>query len=266
MFEIGICVFNFVLLKTMRYKGWLIAVALFVSHGLYAQEMKQKAIDMRDYQYKKEASGGVRVQTNGVGLFMEYGWIKDIFRTRLLQFEYSYYIDFRQKKQKSGIQDGRDYYYGLQNKFHTIRISYGIKRTIVDKADRNGVRLSFVAFGGFALGLLKPYYLNLAPNDSSANIRPERYSSANANRFLDRSYIAEAAPLRYGLNQIQPVPGITGKVGLDFDWGKKDEFVKALAVGVMLDLYYKKLPIMINDYNHFYQISFYLSFQFGKRW
>lgn len=231
-----------------------------------AQRIKPQASDLQDYQYKHEASGGFRLQTNGFSLFLEYGWIKDIFKTRLIQLEYDYYIDYRQKKQHSQIQDGRDYVYGLQNHFHVIRFSYGVKQTIVDKADRNGVRLCFVAFGGGALGLLKPYYLNLKQTDTTADIKPERYSSANASRFLDKSSIAEAAPIRYGLNQIQPVAGVTGKLGLDFDWGKKDEFVKSLQAGIMLDLYYKKLPIMINNYNHFYQFAAYISFQFGKRW
>lgn len=223
---------------------------------------------MRDYQYKHEASGGVRVQTNGFSVFAEYGWIRDIKRTRLLQLEYSYYIDYRQKRQKSPLTGGRDYVYGLQNRFHVIRVAYGFKRTIADKADRNGVRLSAVFFGGFSLGLLKPYYLNIVQGGDSLapQVVPERYSEATASRFLDRNVILEAAPIRYGLNQMQPVPGAHIKAALDFDWGIKDEFVKALEAGVMLDFYYKRLPIMVNNHNRFYQASFYISFQFGKRW
>jgi hypothetical protein len=127
------------------------------------------------------------------------------------------------------------------------------------------VRLTFVAFGGISLGLLKPYYLNLLQSDT-ASIKPERYTTADSSRFLNKNYIVEAAPIRYGLSQIEPVVGASGKVALDFDWGKKDEFVKALEVGLMLDLYYKRLPIMINRANHFYQFAMFLSFQFGKRW
>lgn len=145
-------------------------------------------------------------------------------------------------------------------------MSYGGKRTIADKATRNGVRLSFVGFGGIALGLLKPYYLSIQQNDSSVNTVPTRYTSATASQFLNRNLIVEASPIRYGLNQIQPVPGLTGKAALDFDWGTKDEFVKALEAGVTLDIYYKRLPIMANAYNRFYQFGIFLSFQFGKRW
>ncbi len=248
-------------------KGLFILLALAGSFSLFSQQAN-KIVDLRDYQYKHEASAGVRVQTNGFSLFGEYGWIKDIKRTRLLELEYSYYIDYRQKKQKSQIQGGRDFVYGVQNRFHVIRLAYGFKRTIADKSDRNGVKLSGVFFGGISLGLLKPYYLNLVqPTDGGApETKPERYSPANESRFLSRDSIIEAAPIRYGLNQMQPVPGAHLKGALDFDWGKKDAYVIALEAGIMLDVYYKRLPIMINNSNRFYQASFFLSFQFGKRW
>ena len=251
----------------MRKSLFLFSLSLIFTISLFAQR-RTGGIDPLDYQYKHEASAGLRVQTNGFSIFGEYGWIKDIYRTRLLQLEYSYYIDYRQKKQKTQSSGGRDYFFGMQNRFHVIRLSYGFKRNIADKAARNGVRLSAVFFGGVSLGLLKPYYLNLLQETDGAapQIKPERYSAANESRFLDRDTIVSAAPIRYGLNQIQPVAGAHVKAALDFDWGTKDEFVKALEAGIMLDVYYKRLPIMINNSNRFYQASFFISFQFGKRW
>src|SRR4051812_41464373 len=106
------------------YRLLILFSLFFLAAPVFAQF--GKPVDMRDYQYKKEASGGLRLQTNGVTVFFEYGWIKDIFKTRFLQVEYSYYIDYRQKKQKPQQQGGRDYFFGLQNRFHDIRINYGI--------------------------------------------------------------------------------------------------------------------------------------------
>ena len=251
----------------MQNRFFILSIFLFLSVSLFSQSA-QKPTDMRDYQYKYEASAGVRIQTNGFTIVGEYGWIKDIKRTRLLQLEYSYYIDYRQKKQHSQVQGGRDYLFGLHNHFHTIRLAYGFKRVIADKAARNGVCLSATFFGGLSLGLLKPYYLNLLqPGDGNGPaIKSERYTPASELRFLDRDSIVDAAPIRYGLNQIQPVAGVHLKAALDFDWGSKDEFVKAIEAGIMLDVYYKRLPIMINNSNRFYQAAFFISFQFGKRW
>lgn len=250
----------------MQKHFFLLLLVLFTSISLFSQR-KQKTVDPRDFQYKHEASGGVRIQTNGFTIFAEYGWIKDIKRTRLLQLEYSYFMDYRYKKQNSPIPGGRDYVFGLQNRFHVIRAAYGFKRVIADKSARNGVCLSATFFGGISLGLLKPYYLTLLqPTDGGPpELKEERYSPANETRFLSRDSIAEAAPIRFGLNQI-PVAGAHIKAGLDFDWGSKDAFVKALQAGVMIDVYYKRLPLMVNNTNRFYQAAFYISFQFGKRW
>jgi hypothetical protein len=241
---------------------------LITCNGSFAQSVFKKNTDLQDYLYKKEASGGLRVQTNGIALYLEYGWIKDLKRTRLLQVEYFYHINYQQKIQKAQRQSGRSFYYGMQNKFHAIRISYGFKHTIADKGNRNGVRLSVSFFGGFSLGLAKPYYLNLLQptTDGDIVIKPERYNSDNASRFLSLDSIVEAAPIRYGLNQMQPMPGVHLKSSLDFDWGTKDAFVKALEAGIMLDLYYKRIPVMVNKSNRFYQIGLYVAFHFGKRW
>ena len=241
----------------------------FLTLGVSAQaQIFKKPTDLQDYLYKKECSGGMRIQTNGIALYLEYGWIKDLKRTRLMQLEYFYHINYMQKRQNAQRQSGRDFAYGLQNRFHSIRFSYGFKRTIADKANRNGVKLSFSFFGGVSLGLVKPYYLNLLQPTTDGNIvvKPERYSEANASRFLSLDSIVEAAPIRYGLSQIEPVPGAHLKASLDFDWGTKDAFVKALEAGVMLDLYYKRIPVMVNKTNRFYQIGLYLAFHFGKRW
>jgi hypothetical protein len=255
----------------MNLRLLLFIFLLCLTNTLFSQDNgPQKKIDLRDYQYKHEASGGFRIQSNGISAFAEYGWIKDIFRTKLIQVEYMYYIDYEQKKQTAQVSNERDYVYGLQNHFHVIRFSYGGKRTVVDKADYHGARLSVVGFGGVNLGLLKPYYLDLykyVPQYGGyETIVHERYNSSDGTSFLSNDSIAGAAPIRYGLGQMQPVLGVHGKLALDFDWGSRDAVVKAIEAGVMLDIYYKVLPIMINDENHFYQLGVFLSIQFGKRW
>lgn len=253
----------------MNVRGTILFSLLLIAQMGFAQKLtRQKTFDPQDYLYKKEASGGLRLHTNGITIYGEYGWIKDIFKTRLLQIEYQYFINYSQKRQNAQRQSGRDFVYGLQNRFHAIRFNYGIKRQIADKANRNGVRLCYVAYGGISLGLVKPYYLNLIqPGDGGAIVvKPERYSSDNKQRFLALDSIADAAPIRYGLSEIDPVPGLHGKFGLNFDWGRKDEYVKALECGIMLDLYYKRIPMMVNNNNRLYQASLYLSFHFGKRW
>jgi hypothetical protein len=253
----------------MRFFSLLLLLSCTAFITASAQKvLPSKTSDVRDYMYKREASFGARILTNGVAVYGEYGWIKDIYKTHLLQVEYQYFIDYAQKRQQSPRESGRDFTFGVQNRFHALHLSYTYKRSIADKARVKGVHLSFIAVGGFSLGLLKPYYLNLLQlgDGGPPTFEPERYSEANSSRFLSLDSILEAAPIRYGLNQMQPVPGVHAKFGLNFDWGSKDQFVKALECGAMLDLYYKRVPILVNNSNRFYRIGLYLSFQFGKRW
>ena len=75
------------------FRPFLFILFYFLFAGQLFAQRKEKVKDLQDYRYKKEASGGLRIQTNGFSLYGEYGWIKDIYRTRLLQLEYTYHID-----------------------------------------------------------------------------------------------------------------------------------------------------------------------------
>jgi len=261
--------------KALGLRGVLAGLFAVFALCLQAQGLK-KFYDpnAKDYMFTREASAGFRLQSNGYTVFLQYGFIKNIYKTRLFQLEYTYHTFFKLKKQDSQPffkDNGRNFFFGMQNQFHAIRFGYGVVRRIADKADRNGVRLSIAAFGGFSLGLLKPYYLELRylSQDSTGiyvDIRREKYSEGNRDIFLNRDLIDEAAPIRYGLSEMEPVPGAYGKIALNFDWGRKDVFLKQLEAGVCFDIYYKRLPILLNDKNRMYMLGAYLSFQLGKRW
>jgi hypothetical protein len=243
--------------------------------GAYAQkEENPKIAAVKDYQFHKQFAGGVKLATTGLDFYLQYGIIKNIYTTHLFTLEYEWHIDYRDKKTKAQpyyTQTGRDYFFGVQNRFHVIRLSYGFEHALADKAPvKNGVRVSWVGFIGGALGLVKPYYLNLdypGTDGQPVDILSQRYSASNAAYFLNQSTIDEASPIWRGLNQMSPVAGGFGRTGLNFDFGAKDAFVRALEAGVSLDVFYKKIPIYVtDDSNHFLFLGFYLAFHMGKRW
>ena len=247
---------------------------LALSPEISAQKTENlKLTAAKDYMFHKQMVGGVKLATSGLDFYVQYGIIKNIYSTHLFTLEYEWHIDYRDKKTKAVpyyTQTGRDYYFGVQTRFHVIRFSYGFERALADKAAKNGVRLSWIGSVGGALGLVKPYYLNLdypGTGDNPVDIRSERYSAANASVFLDQSRIDEASPIYKGLNQISPVIGGHARTGLNFDFGSRDAFVKALEAGVSIDVFYKKIPIYVNDNsNHFMFLGLYLAFHLGKRW
>jgi hypothetical protein len=98
----------------------------------------------------------------------------------------------------------------------------------------------------------------------------EKYSSANADRFLDNSInnpqIAGYAGLQYGFKDMKFLPGGHLKLGLNFDWAGKDQFIRALEVGVSTNVYYRNVNILIRKDNKPFLLNAYISFQLGKRW
>jgi hypothetical protein len=127
-----------------------------------------------------------------------------------------------------------------------------------------------VGYAGGAVGLVKPYYLDLqypGTDGNQVDIYSQRYSPSNASKFLDQDSIDQASPIWRGMGQMWPVLGGVARTGLNFDFGSKDKYVKALEAGVTLDIFYQKIPIYVNDQsNHFLFLGFYLGFDFGRRW
>ena len=71
-----------------------------------------------------------------------------------------------------------------------------------------------------------------------------------------------------GFGEMSVIPGIQGKLGLFFSLGAFDEKIKMIETGVMVDVYIKKLPIMVESEsitNRPYYINFYVNLLLGSR-
>jgi hypothetical protein len=264
----------------------LFTILLVVFTGaplLYGQTQINSVDEDEETQLEKnhELSIGAGLKTNGFEIFVEKGKILDRKNTRLFQIDFISIRHPKEVKQKpvdfyqiSGLLDNqKDYYFGKQNGFFAFRFGYGRKKMIADKADKSGVRVSIKYLGGVSLGLLKPYYLEYIDSIYRTNDRTvfefknDKYrEGVNDDKFLNNRAITSASGFSHGLDEIEPVPGVYGKFGLNFDWAANNEFVTALEAGVEGQLYYKKVPIMINSMNKPYFLSAYIAFQFGKRW
>ena len=60
-------------------------------------------------------------------------------------------------------------------------------------------------------------------------------------------------------------PGIYAKIGLSFEYGADDKFVKSLECGIFADAFYKNVPIMAYQRNQFIFVNAYIGIHFGKR-
>ncbi|MEI6310617.1 MAG: hypothetical protein WCP57_00010 [Bacteroidota bacterium] len=256
----------------MKRIVFLLVLLLIVVESIIAQKATDK--EYKDFYYKHEFSGGIKVQTNSYGLFLEKVWINSIYSKKLIQLDLMYYVDPMQKKLDGlvlGDRTYKKYVYAKRNDFFAIKFNYGYRKTIAERAmQKNGVALYFVYMAGINLGIEKPYYLYLRDIDNINDVNAEPYSNANKDRFLNNSptngQIVGYAGFAYGFKGMQALVGGNIKLGLHFDWAKQSDFIKALEVGAQLDIYHRNVNILATNKNKPYLVSAYLNFQLGKRW
>lgn len=249
----------------------LLLLLVLCGHFVFAQSSNVKGII-----YNHELSGGALLHTSGWGIFMDVAHRDELKKKTLWEFELSQIHYPKEVKQTIdfglaffGFNSPKPFVYGKQNNFYQLNASFGKQFMIAEKAQKSGVELGVKLLGGFSLGLLKPYYLNvLYPTDNPENyeIRAIRYTPETAAKFLDWFSIYGGAGFIYGIDELKFIPGIHLKGGLNFDWAQNEDALKALEVGVTLDAYYKEVPIMIIKKNAQFYPNLYLSLQFGKKW
>ena len=229
--------------------------------------------------YDKEFTVDVRLHTHGLALGVNIGRIKTYYKTKFYQFEIG---ELRHPKEKRHSFDypatangktSRAFIFGKQNSLYVLRGGIGVKRYLSDKAKEKGVSVGFTYVIGPSIGLLKPYYLELyRRTEPSGFTFSEKYTEENADTFLDIGQIYGSSGFAKGLSELSILPGFHAKAGIHLDWGAFDEFVKGIEVGLMLDGYFKKVPVMVeneeilNAENRPFFINLYLNLQLGKRW
>ena len=110
------------------------------------------------------------------------------------------------------------------------------------------------------MGLLKPYYIR--NRDTGEDMK---YESADSLAFLDPNQISGGSGFTKGWGELKIKPGVYLKTALRFDFGRYNESIHALEIGMSLDYYTSKIPQMA--YNEQKQFFFqgHVAYIFGKR-
>jgi hypothetical protein len=223
--------------------------------------------------YHKEFTVDLSLHTNGYAFGVSWGKILTYYKTRyhFVQFgEIKHPKEYRQNFKDINLISGRTsnaFIYGKQNNFFLLRGGRGFRKYYTEKAKDKGVSIGITYEYGATLGLLKPYYLELknVPDRPVGRNTSVRYSEETAEFFLDINRIFGASSFARGLDELIPVPGLNGRIGVNFEWGAYDEFIKAAELGLMLDVFARPVPIMVNQVNRPFFFNLYLTLQFGKR-
>ncbi len=243
------------------------------------QERKDRINKMaKEYEegslvYAKQTAFGVKLNTDGWSLAYEHGKYKTINNTNLWSVELGERKNPKEEKvtptQESGgfLFIGNPYVYGKRNNFYYLKGGLGSQKLVGGKGNKNGVAVSAIYGGGISLGYLKPYYISVADPEQPGQAIDIKYSDSTEAQFLDTDpkNVYGAAGFTKGLTEGKIVPGAYAKLAMRFDYGRYNELLSAVEVGINAEYYSKSMPILINNPERKFFFNGYIAFQFGKR-
>lgn len=214
--------------------------------------------------YSKQSIFGVQLRTNGYGIFYELGKMKTNRKTNIYRIDFCEIKNHKEEKLLGNNFFGNSFIYGKINYFYPVNLGFGQQHIIGQKGNKNGVAVSMVYSGGLIVGLLRPYYVAVR-DDAAGENRTIKYSVKDSALFLGNT-ITGGGGFGKGWSEIKIKPGFFAKYALRFDYGRFNESVSGLEIGLSAEIYASKIPIMLfpnKDKRLF--IQGYLAVLFGKR-
>jgi len=224
--------------------------------------------------YNREFGVDMRVNTNGLSLGFTKGIIKTFYRSSTYYFDLTFYRDLKENRQNNKVifaptnETSNAFVYGKINSLYSIRAGKGIKKYWSDKASRKGALVGYILEGGITLGILQPYYIkvaNLNEDTGLPELKEVKYGEKDNALFLDNARIFGRSSLFKGIFESALIPGVHAQAGIHCDFGKYDNFIRAVEVGAMANVFTQSVRLMVNQPARPYMLNFYLAFQLGKR-
>lgn len=221
--------------------------------------------------YRKQSIFGVQFRTNGYGLFYELGRMKTTRKTNIYRIDLTEIKHPKEEKQSSGGVAGifnNPYIYGKLNSFYQLTLGFGQQYILGQKGNKNGVAVSAVYSGGLVLGLLRPYYLEVKDPNGGDNL-VIKYSQKDSVLFLDllpgRNGIVGGGGFGKGWGELKIKPGGFLKTALRFDYGRFNELVSGIEIGISGEFYSSKIPILFDQKENQFFFQGYIAVLFGRR-
>jgi len=135
-----------------------------------------------------------------------------------------------------------------------------------NKSSKNGVSITGNLGGGLTLGLLRPYFITMDTANTGKTV-DIKYDSKDSLFFLDADInpTSSGPTFAKGWNGLKITPGIYVKSSVRFDYGRFNEMINAIEVGVMGEFYAKKIPQMVYQKQQNFFFSAYVAIIMGRR-
>lgn len=209
--------------------------------------------------YRKQSAFGLQLRTDGYGFFYELGRAKTPRFTNLYLLEITEIKDPKEDKSSSGGFLGNPLIYGKINNFYQGKLGFGQQYIFGQKGNKNGIAVMGIYQAGISLGFLKPYYVSVNDNGRERDIK---YEDDNV-LFLEQALASSG--FTKGWDELEFAPGIFVKGALRFDFGRYNEQIQAIQVGLSVEGYNKKIPILALKEGERLFFQGHMAFLFGRR-
>lgn len=206
--------------------------------------------------FNKQNVFGIKLLSDGYGVAYELGKFKSNRTSTLFQFELAEKKHPKEKREAAYNQfQINSVVYGKTNNFYQFKLGVAQERVIGWKGNKNGVAVSALYGGGLSVGLLKPYFVDVQEGFRSKY--PE---------IIDSSYNESgSAGFTVGWGDVKVKPGIYTKAAMRFDYGRLNESITAIEVGVMAEYYAGKISQIIYNKEKQFFFSAYVALLLGRR-
>ena len=255
----------------MKGIGKITLILLLISSSLSVfSQFDTEEFDTLENQilYNKQRTFGIVAHNLGLGVNYRFGKRITYFKTRVWEIEF---ISMRAYKQVKLINpyfaNSRRYVEGKLNDVFFLRAGMIWKKLLNRKPYWGGVEVRFIFGGGFSLALAKPYYYYVIYFHENPGggwvpvIKTEKYDESSL-----KDDIYGRAPFTKGFNEISLHPGLFGKAGLNFEFGKRNTKITALEIGAAVDVIPDGVGILASAPEQIFYPTLYLSISFGKRY
>ena len=228
--------------------------------------MAQGEIDeQKRVMFRNERTYGGFLNSNGYGFNYRYGFWRNARNQFILDGDFSYVKHPKEVKTTVAYDyKTHRYVYGKQNLFWELKGLAGWQKELFRKHDKTGISVRMFYSGGLSLGFEKPIYYEVYTFSSIGEAVRMDLMKFDPSIHIDKYQIGGRGPFFMGFNELKVIPGLVGKVGLSFEYSKKDAILHALEAGLSLTVYPREIQIMATEQNNFLFFNLMVGFRFGK--
>ncbi len=216
-----------------------------------------------EFDYESEFTYGINFNTNArlIGGFV-FKYARAAGKNQFNSFGLEIVNVKHPKEHRLPNQMGNSFIVGKALYLVAVRPQYGREIVLFRKAPEDGVQLNLIMAAGPSLGITKPYYVLYSDDNNFQTARSVPYNPDRHN--IERIY--GSGPITDGFDNLRLNLGAHAKTGFSFEFGRFNNSVVGIEVGLLMEAYTRKIEIIPVAPNRSVYPSAYFTLYYGNKY